>query len=509
MKTVPTPPMHAKRHARFCLVPAAVALLWASPARAADTNPVGDIAIPSQFKGAPSPETPGPSPVADLGGTSPWWGMFADPALDRLEDLAVQSNQDLQAAVSRVAEARAAVGAAGADLYPKVSVPISAGRQHTTNTGPITTSRLVGAGFGAGFPASFAGQALENTSNDFQMPLAVSYEIDVFGRVAHARGQARANAAASQADREGIKLSLTAQVAANYFSLRAADSAVAVLRRAVSLRNDAEHIQEQRLKAGLATDVDLLRARVETANTEADLTDAVEDRAQLENALAELCGQSASTFHLEAQPLDAGAPPVVPVTVPAQLLSQRPDLVEAERRIAAAGEGVKTARAQFYPAISIGGAYGFESSQDNQLLENQSRIWSITGAINIPIFDGGRNTADLRMARSRSEEACEVYRETALKAFREVEDALSALRQRTLQADDRKRAADDARRVYEASQRSYSEGGLTYFEVIDSQRVLLSAELAQVRTLGGRYAATVDLVRATGGGFGGAPDVNR
>jgi multidrug efflux system outer membrane protein len=304
-------------------------------------------------------------------------------------------------------------------------------------------------------------------------------------------------------------LSLTAQVAANYFSLRAADSAVAVLQHTVSLRHDAEHIQEQRVKAGLATDVDLLRARVETANTEADLTDAVLDRARLENALAELCGQSASTFHLEAQPLDAAEPPPVPVTVPAQLLSQRPDLVEVERRNVAASEGVKAARAQFYPAIRVGGGYGFESSQDNQLLENQSHIWSITGAINIPIFDGGRNHADLRMARSRSEEAYEAYRETALKAFREVEDALSALRQRTLQAANRKRAADDARRVYEASQRSYSNGGLSYFEVIDSQRVLLSAELAQVRTLSGRYAATVDLARATGGGFGGGLDGDR
>ena len=321
--------------------------------------------------------------------------------------------------------------------------------------------------------------------------------------MAHAHDQARANAAASQADRQGVRLSLTAQVAANYFALRAADSAVAVLRRTASLRRDAEQIQGQRVKAGSATDVDLLRAKVESANTEADLSDAVQERAELENALAELCGQAASTFNLEARPLDLLVPPPVPVTVPAQLLSSRPDIVEAEMRIAAANEGVKAARAQFYPAISVQGGYGFESSQDNQLLENQSHTWSIAGAINIPVFDGGRNGADLRLARSKDEEAYESYRAIALRAFREVEDALSALRQRAVQADARKRAADAARQVYEASQRSYTDGGLSYFEVIDSQRVLLSAELAQVRTLSGRYAATVDLVRAIGGGFGG------
>jgi multidrug efflux system outer membrane protein len=493
---------------RHRLLPVTVLLLGVGAALRADppptANPMGGLAVPAAYKGAaPAPESAG-AVAADAG--APWWGMFSDPVLNRLEDQAVQSNQDLQSAVSRVAEARAAAAAAAADLYPKLSAPIEASRQHTTNTGPVTTSRLVGSGFGPGFPTSFAGQALQNTYSDFQVPLVVGYEIDVFGRVAHAHDQARANAAASQADRQGVKLSLTAQVAANYFALRAADSAVAVLERTVGLRRDAEQIQGQRVKAGSATDVDLLRSRVETANTEGDLADAVQERVELENALAELCGQPASAFHVDPQPLDALVPPAVPVTVPAQLLSQRPDLVEAELRIAAANEGVKAARAQFYPAVSVQGGYGFESSQDNQLLENQSHTWSIAGAINIPIFDGGRNQADLRAARSRNEEAYEAYRATALKAFREVEDALSALRQRAVQAATRKRAADDARRVYEASQRSYTGGGLTYFEVIDSQRVLLSAELAQVRTLSGRYAATVDLVRATGGGYGGAPE---
>jgi multidrug efflux system outer membrane protein len=489
---------------RLSMVLVAGALVGSACVHAAsplpEGNPAGDIAVPPAYKGALPPE--GPEPTA-AGNGAPWWVMFADPVLNRLEDQAVQSNQDLQGAIARVDEARAAAAAAAADLYPKVSAPLEASRQHTTNTGPVTTSRLVGAGFGAGFPTSFAGQALQNTYSDFQVPLTVGYEIDVFGRVAHAHDQARANAAASQADREGVKLSLTAQVAANYFALRAADSAVAVLKRTADLRGDAEQIQDQRVKAGSATDVDLLRAKVESANTEADLADAIQERAELENALAELCGQSASTFHLDAQPLDLLAPPPVPVTVPAQLLSQRPDLVEAELRISAANEGVKAARAQFYPAIGVQGGYGFESARDNQLLENQSHTWSIAGAINIPIFDGGRNSADLRVARSRNEQAYESYRATALRAFREVEDALSVLRQRTAQAAARKRAADDARRVYEASQRSYTDGGLSYFEVIDSQRVLLSAELAQVRTLSDRYAATVDLVRATGGGFGG------
>jgi multidrug efflux system outer membrane protein len=503
----PTPYPSGRYRSSLVLGVAALwAATWVGPAVASEPNAstglTGSIAIPSTFKNASQSEGTAVTSSGSAPASAPWWTVFGDSVLNRLEDQAVASNQDLQGAIARVTEARAMASAASADLYPKVSAPLEASRQHTTNTGPVTTSRLIGAGFGSGFPTSFAGQALSNTYSDFQVPLTIGYEIDVFGRVSHAHDQARANAEASLADREEVKLSLTAQVAANYFALRAADSEVAVLQHTVGIRHDAEQVQDRRTKGGTASDVDLLRAKVESATTEADLIDAVQERSELENALAELCGQSASGFHLANQPLESLSPPTIPSTIPAQLLSQRPDLVEAERRIAAANEGVKAARAQFYPAISVQGGYGFESSQDNQLLENQSHTWLIAGAINIPIFDGGRNSANLKIARARNEQAYEAYRETALKAFREVEDALSNLRQRSLQAEARKRAAEDAGRVFAASQRSYTDGGLTYFEVIDSQRVLLNAELAQVRTLGSRFAATVDLIRALGGGFG-------
>jgi outer membrane protein, multidrug efflux system len=481
------------------------AILLAASAFGEDPSaPVPDAGVPlpmpPAYKSAPS--TDGPESVsASVATDAAWWSIFHDPNLDRLEEQAVAANSDLRLAVDRVVEARAKDRAAAAGLLPQVSVPLQASRQHTTNTGPVTTSRLIGGGFGAGFPGSFQGQALENTYSDYQVPLVVGYEVDVFGRIRHARGQARAEAEASQADRQSVKLSLTSQVATTYFALRAADSAVAVLQRTAQLRGDSVQIQQNRLKGGAASDVDFLRARVEQSNTEADLVDAAEDRAELENALAVLCGEPASDFHIVAQPLDQVRLPAVPVTIPAQLLSQRPDLIEAERRIVAAGEGVQVARAEFYPVFNVQAGVGFESSQDNQLLENQSHTWSIAGAINIPIFNGGRSAADLKAARARKEEAFDAYRQSALVALREVEDALSNLRSRAVQADARQRAVADARSVFSATQHSYGEGGLTYFEVIDAQRVLLSAELAGVRTLNARYAATVDLIRATGGAF--------
>lgn len=464
------------------------------------------LTMPRQFKSA---DLPAPPAAASAGATDGrWWTLFHDPALDQLEAQALGANPDLHEAMERVLEARAQAAAAASGLLPQVSAPLAASRVHTTNTGPVTTSRLIGAAFFPTTPGTaetFQGQALENTYSDYQLPLAVAYEVDVFGRIRNSRDQARSIAEASAAERQSLRLSLTSQVATTYFALRAADSAVAVLQNSLKLRGESVQVQENRVKGGAASDVDLLRARVEASNTEADLVDAGQERAELENALAVLCGQPASDFRVAAQPLEQVPFPEVPLIIPAQLLSQRPDLVEAEHRIAAAAAGEKVARAEFYPVFNVQGAVGFESSQDNLLLEGQSHTWAIGGTINIPIFNGGRNSADLRAARARTAEAYDAYRQKALGALREVEDALSSLRSRVAQADARQRAVADARRVFSASQHSYGEGGLSYFEVIDSQRVLLAAELAGVRTQSARYAAAVDLIRAMGGNFAVAP----
>jgi multidrug efflux system outer membrane protein len=362
------------------------------------------------------------------------------------------------------------------------------------------------AGSSSSGPVAFDAQALSATYNDLQGELSLSYEIDVFGRIRHTYGEAEANARASAADRQAVQLSLTSQVAANYFALRALDSDVAILERTSRLRADEVQIQQERVKAGAANDMDLSRAQLEQANTEADLSDAIEQRAESENALAVLCGQSASDFRIAARPLDEIQPPALPAAVPAQLLTQRPDLIEARRRLIASNEGIDAARANLLPTFTIAANYGYESAQSAQLLEGQSRVWSITGGVSIPIFEGGRNVANLKAAHAQHDEAVAAYEQTALTAFEEAEDALSALRQRASQADARDRATDSARRVLDAAQKSYQQGAIDYFEVIDSQRSLLSAEVSQVQTLDARYAATIDLIRAMGGGYGGADE---
>lgn len=440
-----------------------------------------------------------------LAAAAPWWQVFHDPALDALLRDAVAANQDLRGALARLDEARAETRVAAAALYPHLSAPLSATRQRTTDTGPVIRSRLVGASPfaipGIATPDSFAGQQATTTFNDFQSKLALSYELDVFGRLRHAVAQARAGAEATAADRRALELSLTTQIAAQYFALRAFDAQIAVLRRTFHYRADAVQIQHLRVKEGAAGELDLSRAELEQANTEADLSDALRERGELENNLAALCGKKAGEFHVPAHPLGETPPPEIPRGVPASLMTQRPDLVEAERRLAGTGEGIRIARAGLFPVFNIQGNYGFESAQFGQLFEDRSHEWSITAGIEVPIFEGGRNAARLQAAKAQRAEALAAYRQTALTAFKEVENALLDLRQRATQAETRARAALQAGRVLDSSQKRYTEGAVNYFEVIDAQRLLLSAELLQVQTLQARYAATIDLIRALGGNY--------
>jgi multidrug efflux system outer membrane protein len=439
-----------------------------------------------------------------------WWTVFRDPTLSALENDALTANQDLQQALARVTEARLQARAAAADFFPHLRAPLSGERLRTTDTGPLVSARIEGTGAAALFGGavgskgtipSFSSQETSTTYNDFQAPLQLSYELDFFGRIRHTYGQARASAQATDAERRAVELRVSAEVATDYFALRALDSEVEVFHRTVDLRLQAAHLQQKRLDAGMASKLDYSRAEVELDNTDADLNDAIRERAEMENALAALCGHAASDFRIPSNPLGNIPPPAVPEGVPSALLTQRPDIIEAERRVAAASEGIGAARADLFPTVNIQGNYGYESAQFGQLFEDRSHIWSVTAGVSVPIFEGGRNEANLRAARARRDEAFAAYQQTAVTAFKEAENALIDLRQRISQSDTRERAVANSKLVLDGSEQRYLEGAVDYFEVIDAQRLFLNAELSRVQTMNARYAATVDLVRAFGGKF--------
>ena len=488
------------------------------------TSGAAALPIPARFKGAAPkarPETRMAAPAAENAG---WWEIFHDRALEALEAEALAANQDLRQAVARVVEARQQMRIAAADFYPHLEAPLRADRQRTTNTGPVQRGRFVG-DFASALPATPAGagaaasplntlsqffnrpvatQPLSSTFDDFRAPLTLTYEVDVFGRIRAAYGQAHANAQAAQEDRRAVELSLTAQVAASYFNLRALDAEAAILRRTVRVRWEAVRLQKERAGLGAGTNLEIARAEVELANAESDLTDVNRQRGEAENGLAALCGVFASSFRMAPHALGDEAPPQIPAGIPAALLGQRPDLVEAERKIAAAAQGIRIARAELLPTFDLEGDGGYETANSNQLLEWQSRTWQLLATVKVPIFEGGRNVANLEEAKARRAEALGAYHQAALVAFREVENALVDLRERAAQAEARGRAAAKSQEVLELSQQRYFEGAITYLDVVDAQRLLLGSELSRVETLAARYSATIELIRALGGRYDGA-----
>ncbi len=474
-------------------------------------TPTPPVEVPARFKNAPAarPLPTDPAAPGDALSVAPWWNIFHDSTLDALERQAAASNQDLARTVARIDEARQGTRTAAASYYPTVESNLLAVRQRTTDTGPILRAQLVGnagafgavLGAGSGKIPAFASRGLSATYNDFRAPLTVSYEIDVFGRIRHAYASARASAEAAEADRRAVSLGLSAEVATGYFALRTLDSEAAVLRRGLDLRRDAVRLSQERFSAGVAGASDLARAKVELDNTQADAEEIARQRAELENSLAALCGQPASTFRVTVRPLEENPLPAVPPGVPMQLLSRRPDLVEAERQLTAADERIRVSRAQFLPTFNIEGNAGFESAESDQLFESRSRALSVLGRIHIPIFEGGRNVADLRASQARREGALASYRATAITAYKEVETALSDLSRRAAQAEARQHAAEDAGQVLGLSQKRYLEGATNYFDVVDAHRSLLGAVINRVQTLNARFAATISLVRAIGGGW--------
>lgn len=468
-------------------------------------------AMPEAYKNASAPAPAPASPAPVDGGGSDWWTLFGDKRLDALEEQARRSNPHLAQALARVVVAREETRAAAAGFFPQVRLDLNASRTRSTNTAATQRAELAGdgaaAGFGApagagGAPPVFSSQPLSNRFNDFGTSFVAGYEIDVFGRVRHAVAGAWAETRAAEADRRAVGLSLGAEVASAYFTLRAYDSEIAALRETVTLRRDAVQLNAERVKAGVASELDLARSQMALADTEADLQEALRLRAGLENSLAALVGEAASGFRVAARPLRETPLPAIPAGIPSALLERRPDLAEARHRLAAAGERIGVARAGMLPRFNIEGRSGFESGTGDRLFETQSRALAVMGSVSIPIFEGGRNLANLRAARARREEALAAYRETALTALKEVENALGDLRCRAGQAQARARSEEEARKVVELARKQYIEGKTSYFEVVDAQRSLLNARLARIQTLNARFQATIALARALGGGWG-------
>ena len=475
------------------------------------------------YHGPPQPDQPDPARYKNAGldkhwklaqpddknPRGPWWEVFHDPDLDRLEAAAAANNQDLRLSVARLAESRAQTRVAASDFYPHADFNGSYTRQRSSNNEPIQRGRLIGSlpgatsGGGTGgsdTPTVLNNQPLTRTFSLFREPVDLNWEIDLFGRVRRNYAAARADRQAAEADAANVNLSVTANVATMYFNLRSADAVVGVIENTIKSRRQALDIAQERLQAGLTSELDVQRERAELAGNEADLAAAKRGRAEMENSLATLVGQPASTFRQRRHELHQ-TPPRVPAGLPSELLERRPDVAEAERELAAANERIGVAVAAFFPRITLTGAAGFESATITDVLSPGSKIWQIGPSVSIPIFEGGRNAANLEAARARYDQGIARYRQQVLVAFQDVENALVDLRTLAEQSEAQNRAVEAAQRTLDLANQSYRQGASTYLDITDAERTLFNDQRVAAQLLGQRMQATVQLIKALGGGW--------
>ncbi len=410
-----------------------------------------------------------------------WWQEFNDNVLNALEAQAVEANQDLKRAIAAVAEARALAGVAEADMYPQISA-------------------------GAGYSRNRASENSANAPrrdlnyNDIRSQFDLSYEVDLWGRVRRTVEAARADTAAVATDLEFVLLTITADVARHYYLVRSLDAERRVIAATIELRRDTLRLQETRNQAGLINEVDVTRARTELANVEAELYVVDRSRAQLEHALAVLCGQPTESFSVAALPSAINIPQI-PAGLPASLLERRPDIVEAEQRLQADSARIGVAKAAFFPTLTLTKTAGLASADLGSFLQGGSRFWSIGPSVHIPIFEGRRNEANLNAARARYEQSVAAYRGKVLNAFREVEDSLSDLSTLSAQSEAVDRAVAASRDTATLANERYQQGLSNYLDVVDAQRATLQAERQQVQLRGERTVASILLIKALGGGW--------
>jgi outer membrane protein, multidrug efflux system len=421
----------------------------------------------------------------DAAAKGAWWQEFRDPQLDRLEAQALEGSPTLAIAAARLAQARAALGAATAGRFPQLNLGAREMRTRISANRPLS---------------NYGTDNFSTVQGDLAPGLNVSYEADLAGRVQRTVEGARASAEQSAADFENTRLLLAADLATAYFNLRALDIELDVLRRSIELQRRALELATARHDLGAASGIDVAQQQALLDSTLTQVDVLVKQRSQFEHAIATLVGTPAPSFALGPQ-VSVVVPPAFPVGVPSDVLERRPDVASAERAMAVANAQVGIASAALYPSVMLGASYGAESRLLSSLFNAPSIVWSLGASLTQPIFDGGRIRANIAGARAGYDASVGTYRRVVLTAMQEVEDGITgsaALERAYVQAQ---AAVASAQRVLDMANSRYEGGAATYLEVISAQQALLANERLAAQLLGQRLLTAVFLVKALGGGW--------
>jgi multidrug efflux system outer membrane protein len=454
------------------------------------SRPAAPAPVPDAWKTQPPWEQATPKDSIPKGA---WWQVFHDPALDAYEQQLLQANQSLEAARDRLRQARSLARVATSEMFPQLSTDPSAVRERGSGNRPLNGA----------IPVTVNGVTqpiTPYTQNAFAIPFSVSYEADLFGRVRLNVQAANASLQSTAADLQNVQLVLTAELAADYFTLQELDAEFLVVQESVGYQRKGMDLVNNRHEGGIASGLEVAQQAALLDSTLSQLALVQESRAQYEHAIAVLLGQAASSLSVPAAPLHA-TPPPVPLGVPSDVLERRPDISTAERLMAYQNAQVGIARTAFYPHVTLGASGGLQSRDFVSLFNAPSLFWSLGADALEPILEGGRNRANLAAARAGYDQSVANYRQAVLVAFQQVEDGISNLNTLSQALTTQGAAVEDARRALEIANNRYVGGVTTYLDVITAQTVLLTSQRLQTQLLGQQMVSAVYLVKALGGGW--------
>ena len=413
-----------------------------------------------------------------------WWEIFSDPQLNSLEQQLSASNQNLKVSEARFREARAMIRFNRSAEFPTISTSPSITNERYSPNQPY-------------FNPAYA----NNGTGDFTLPLDLSYEVDLWGRVRRTVSASREEAQATAADLQTASLSLHAELAIDYFELRSADAQKQLLDDTVQAYTDALNLTQNRFNGGAAPKSDVAQAQTQLDGARVQDTDVTVMRAQYEHAIATLIGKPPAELSIAFSPQTALQLPAIPVGLPAALLERRPDIAAGERRVAEANDQIGIARAAFFPSLILGATGGLASTSISNWFSWPSRVWAVGPQMSQTIFDAGRRRAVSESATANYDGTVAAYRQTTLTAFQEVEDNLAALRILEREAQEQQQTTASAQESLQLFTNRYQGGVDNYLQVITAQTVLLANQRNDIDIKRRRMDASVLLVKALGGGW--------
>jgi NodT family efflux transporter outer membrane factor (OMF) lipoprotein len=414
-----------------------------------------------------------------------WWTAFHDDELNVLEKQTLEANQSIKISVARLQQARASAAVQVSTQFPALGIAPNALRQRLSGNRPLNGAARIAGPF---------------TQDNFTLPFTVNYEVDLFGQRRRSIEAAQASYQASGAELENVRLIVTSELAADYFTVRQLDTELGILNRTVDTLEKGLQLVDSRHKGGVASGLDVAEEEtlLNTTRTQAILLQ--QQRKQFEDAIAVLVGKPAPDFHLPSSELTAEPPPLN-AGLPSDLLERRPDIAAAERQMAVANAQIGIARSAYFPSLNLFGTGGWQASDIAKLANIQSTVWAVGANVAEAIFTGGQRRAQVEFAQGGYDASVASYRQSVLGAFQEVQDSLTGLTVLEQARASQQKAVDSARRTLDISTSRYTGGLVNYLDVVTAQQNLLINEQEMAVIQGQRLITGVLLVKALGGGW--------